>query len=337
MKCEHCQIVFETETEYRPLTCPFCGRKLRGNRKPSFHETWAQIKAEPLLKSNRPVDLKTLQDILQDYEMAAQEDAESFFSAQTLLQTLSASHRLPSSVIAPAEELPAVQALLSASMDPQVLAYRLKRALQSPVVLENTLQHVVKSETSLEEKKKAIGELQEAASAMKADLETFPALQKFDTVQQARTGWRKALAGQEETGVTIEDPDWLELILSVPMEQEDRVQAFRESLKQDPADPEHIVNLFFRPLKEEEHAFDHQQLLLEDMAAWTLAHPDEFNKQVLQMMEQKMNLRGLHLGLNMLKANSEQLQTLTEPLPAKHYEVMFRQPYEWMASTDWTI
>lgn len=336
MNCEHCKTDFVFESEYRPVICPFCGRKTKGSNKPSFHETWAQIKADPILRGPGNIRQDSLLKVLQEYDLAMKEDPEAFYGAEQFLKTLAQNRRLAQGLISCSHTLAQTAALLS-SEEEQVLNYRLNRAMQDPGVLLNTLNTVLHSQADEEKKQKAMAELRNQAASLSADLSAYPGLQHFGDQAASVREWRKAVTGLEETPFEIRDPDWMGEILHISMDVQGRESDLEKALSKAEPDAQETASVFFRPLKDPDHAFDHQSLLAEKTADWASENQEAFSAACRSLIDEKSVLRGLHLGLTLLKNTDASLQEWIDPLLEKQYEAVFRQPYEWMESTDWKI
>lgn len=337
MKCEHCKIVFETNSEYRPAVCPFCGRPVRAQNKPSFHETWAQIKADPLLRSRNKVRISDLQDVLHEYAEAMQEDCEAFYGAEQFLKNLAETNRLPAGLIQPEHVLCKTAELLKDEDDEQILSFRLNKAMSTPALLQNTLERVMHKEADKDKKQAAAAELRKQAQSLTQDLNLFPGLQSCQSRQERIKSWTRALTGEDTGSFTLMDADWMSEILQMSMDTEGRVHDFEALMNEEKPDVDAILSQFFRPLKDIDHAFDHQALLAEKMAGWCMNHQEEFTNACTRLIDGKTVLRGMHLGLGLLKNTNEELQVVIDPLLEKHYIVMYRKPYEWMESTDWKV
>lgn len=333
-QCPHCQTRWQTPSSKKPELCPFCSRRLQDGAKPSFHAVWAQIKADPLHRGNQPVSDSALQDVLQEYGLAMKEDPQAFFDARSFLESLEKSGRLPDWHPQKPETMTAsAKVLQEMSMPSGTISWSLQNALSHGALLQNLLSDCLHSSPS-QTREAALREVEQAALNLpQTQREQFPLL----AADECRTKMKQCLGAEAEQTVQVDSPVWFGRIAGLAMDEAERREQFQKLLQQDPLQAERLTDLFFRPLQDDTSPFAHQQLLVSDMAAWAADHPDLFEQTVLERIQAKQTLRGLHLGLNLLKSQSEELTLLADALLEKHFEQVYMQPYDWIAATDWAF
>lgn len=334
IQCPHCQTRWQTPSSKKPELCPFCGRSLQEGTKPSFHTVWAQIKGDPLRKGTQPVTGSVLQDVLQEYELAMKEDPQAFYDARRFLESLENSGRLPDWHPQKPEAMQACARVLQEQGIPSgTISWSLQNALPQAALLQNLLSDCLHSAPS-QTREAAVLEVQQAALNLpQVQRDQFPLLM----AEECRTKMKQCLGAEAEQTVQVESPVWFGRIAGLAMEDAGRRDQFQKLLQQNPLQAEHLTDLFFRPLQDDTSPFAHQQLLVTGMAAWAADHPDLFEQTVLERIQAKQVLRGLHLGLNLLKSQSEDLAPLADTLLEKHFEQVYMQPYDWIAATDWAF